>query len=266
MRDGALIFAHATAVDYVQMAQVAATLIHRHLDMPVCLVTDEPVDTAVFDQVVVVPKPATINQRNYWVDGKKQTAPWFNGTRSMAFDLSPWDRTLLIDADYFVMSANLKKLQKTNLGFACYTQAHDIRNTQPIDVRAGQRHMAWATVCWFDRSEYAQNVFAMWQHVVKNWNYYNLINNFGKPGLRNDHALTVALETVNGHRSMFPVIPGSIATVVPDTKLYDIRPNGTVLFDVDGKFSMTKNQDIHIVDKKIACDPLWLQQLEQVHA
>jgi hypothetical protein len=184
----------------------------------------------------------------------------------MAFDLSPWDRTLLIDADYFVMSNRLKKLQKTNLGFACYTQAHDIRTTQAIDVWAGQRRMAWATVCWFDRSQYAQNVFDMWKHVVKNWTYYNLINDFGKPGLRNDHALTIALETVNGHRSVFPTIPGSLPTVVLDTKLYDIRPDGTVLFAVNDKFSMIKNQDIHVVDKQIACDAQWLQRLEQVHA
>ena len=266
MRDGVLIFAHATAVDYLQMAEVAAQLVRRHLNMPVCLVTDGDVVTTAFDQIVHAPKPVAMNRRNYWVNGVKKTAPWYNSTRSMAFDLSPWDRTLLIDADYFVMSDQLKLLQKTNLGFVCYANAHDICNNKPIDVNCGYRHMAWATVCWFDRSEYSQGVFAMWKHVVKNWAYYNLSNDFGKPGLRNDHALTIALETMSGHSATYPTIPGSMATVLPGTQLYDIRADGTVLFNTHDKFSLIKNQDLHMIDKQIACNPQWLELLEAVHA
>jgi hypothetical protein len=106
----------------------------------------------------------------------------------------------------------------------------------------------------------------MWKHVVKHWSYYNLANDFGKPGLRNDHALTIALETMNGYLSQFPTIPGSMATVVPGTQLYDIKSDGTVLFQTGDKFSLIKNQDLHIVDKQIACDAQWLQLLEAVHA
>jgi hypothetical protein len=248
------------------MAEVAARLVRKHLGMPVCLVTDGDITSTAFDQVVQIPQPTAMNQRNYWVNGVKKSAPWYNSSRSQAFDLSPWDRTLLIDADYFVMSDCLKLLQKTNLGFACYTNAHDIRNNKPIDVTCGRRHMAWATVCWFDRSDYAQDIFSMWKHVVNHWAYYNLSNDFGKPGLRNDHALTIALETMNGHGSQYASIPGSLATVVPGTVLYDIKPNGTVLFQTNDKFSLIKSQDLHVVDKQIACDPQWLQLLETEHA
>ena len=86
MTTGALIFAiNNGTIDYEAMAHWSAQNIQRHLGISTCIVTREDVDRA----------PAS----NRWFADFDTHMDWHNQSRADAYDLSPWDRTLLLDAD-----------------------------------------------------------------------------------------------------------------------------------------------------------------------
>jgi hypothetical protein len=264
MPNGALIFAHRSSVDYLATARVSAVLVKRHLNLPVCLVTSESVDDPAFDHVIKIAPPVTSNRRYFVVDNQKVVGPWFNESRADALDLTPWDQTLLIDADYFVMGNQLKPIINSNISFACHTRAKDLVTQQLVDTASGYRAMSWATVCWFGHD--SRPIFEMWKRIRDQWDYYNHLCDFNQPVFRNDHALSLALDTVGGHVPHQHVIPFVMTNVLSGTKLLDIRSDSTVLFETGKGISRVKNTDLHMIDKSICTNSEWLKKLELVNA
>jgi hypothetical protein len=113
MTTGALIFAFNNAeIDYVTMAAWNASNIQRHLGIPTSLVTDcidpDLKDTYdKFDRVIVVEKPRA-GTRHFEDIGA--TVDWYNTNRMDAYTLTPYDQTLIIDADFVVANDVLNTL------------------------------------------------------------------------------------------------------------------------------------------------------------
>lgn len=227
MTRGALIFAYDNeAVDYVAMAAWSAARIHRHLDIPVCLITDSTDSTLghAFDQVITVAAPDT-QQHRYFRD-YKTAGTWRNHNRVNAYDLSPWDHTLLLDADYVVASDQLSLLFDIDQDFLVHDRAHDITGNLPFSGNRAfgtyQMPMAWATVVSFRRSRTAELIFSCMEMIRDNWNHYLQLYQIDEYTYRNDFALSMAMNTVNGHVLNMPAIPWSLATVTPETKLSQV--------------------------------------------
>ena len=100
MTTGALIFAfNNEQTDYLAMAAWSAKNIRRHINIPVAVVTDaDPADSRLleFDQVVPA-KPESGGTRYFEDYGS--TVTWHNAGRVDAYNLTPWDQTLVLDAD-----------------------------------------------------------------------------------------------------------------------------------------------------------------------
>ena len=109
MSKGILIYAYSGVNDYIRLAEVSAKLVNKHLNLPVSIVTDESISNNVFDKIIYREKDSNNNQ-------------WHNKNRYSAYELSPYEQTLLIDADYFVFSNHLRQLFDTALEFACYNK------------------------------------------------------------------------------------------------------------------------------------------------
>ena len=111
MTQGVVIFAfNNERIDYLAMASWSARNIRRHLDLPTCVITDitDTARTAEFDQVVLT-EPQLTQQHRYFYD-YKASAAWHNINRSSVHDLTPWDHTLVLDADFVVASDQLNSL------------------------------------------------------------------------------------------------------------------------------------------------------------
>jgi hypothetical protein len=224
MTQGALIFAYNNeTVDYVSMAAWSAGNIHRHLDIPVCLVTDK-IDVDLekyFDKIVLVDPPET-QQRRYFRD-YKATGTWFNTNRVNAYNLSPWDHTLLLDADYVVATDQLKTVLATDQDFLCHSHADDITGNLPFQGNATfgtyQMPMLWATVISFRRGRTSELTFGAMEMIRDNWQHYLELYQIDEQTYRNDFALSIAANIVEGHTLSTPAIPWSLATVTPETKL-----------------------------------------------
>jgi hypothetical protein len=252
MTTGVLIFAYNNEhIDYLAMAAWSAKNIRRHLKLPVCVVTDLPVPAEYnFEQVVYA---ATESQNSRWFADIDATVTWYNGNRSNAYELSPWDQTLVLDADYVVASNQLSRLLAIDQDFLCHRWAYDVTGLQPFDDNnffgLHQMPMSWATVMLFQRSKTAELIFESMQMVRDNWNHYRNLYGILKPTYRNDHALSIALNIVDGHTLRIPAIPWQLATVTPDNRLTHITQD-------------SYRVDFTTADKKTR----WIQLTNDFHA
>ena len=103
MSKGVILFAfNSPKFNYYDMAVATAKRINHFLNLPVTLVTDEtsiPTDpNYVFDKTITV-TPDKNNKRDWGI--------WINKGRYQAYELSPYDETILLDTDYLVNSNKL---------------------------------------------------------------------------------------------------------------------------------------------------------------
>jgi hypothetical protein len=254
MSKGIVIFAYNGAYDYVDMARTSAALAKRHLKLPVTLITDQAVDYPEFDTVIV--QERTDPEQLVVIDGDLK--PWHNQNRTTAYSLTPYEQTLLIDADYFIMNSRLKNLFDINLDFACYNTANDITGIAELQGNVGNTSipMQWATVIYFRRSELAEAVFDFMLYIRQNYEFYSLMYNFRADKYRNDFALSIAIQTLTGYNiGNFAQIPGTLDSLLLGTDIVDINEQGEMLYTYpsiitrDMRFSKLKNTSIHILYK-----------------
>jgi hypothetical protein len=210
MTIGALIFAYNNEqIDYVAMAAWSAKNIERHLGIPTTIVTDHNV--------------AGNNIRHFDDVG---TVTWHNLNRMDAYTLSPYDQTLVLDADYVVASNQLQVLLDSPEDFMCHRRAYDITGLQPFDDLNvfGQYHfpMWWATVMMFRTSERARLIFESMAMIRDNWTHYRNLYANPRSTYRNDHALSIALNIENGHTLKTTDIPWELASLTPEHRLMQL--------------------------------------------
>lgn len=207
MITGALIFARNNEhINYEAMARWSAKNIERHLGIPTHIVTDTTrVDSGArhFSDVGIV--------------------TWHNTNRMDAFDLSPWDRTIVLDADYVVSTDQLRSVLDCNTDFVAHRWAYDVTGCNDFrglnwfgDVAMP---MWWATVIVFNKSKQAELIFKAMTMIRDNWTHYRNIYKISKSTYRNDHALSIAQLIVKGHVLPCTSIPWRLATITPDHKL-----------------------------------------------
>lgn len=270
---GVLIFAYNSKIDYLRIATVAAKLAKKHLGLPVTLVTNDvsSVDP-VFDQVIYKDTTGPQYERMFKFTHSKEKTVWHNQNRSSAYDLSPYDKTLLIDADYLMFNDSLAKLFDTNLEFACFDEVYDLTGDHMLQQsavvgRPGVK-MQWATVVYFSKTEFAQGVFEFMSLIKQHYSYYSALYDFSLELFRNDYTLSIALQTLSGYKeNNFNKIPGRLMTANTGTEIIDVRPNGEVVFawyTKDQKRNVTKvrNANVHIMNKVTITDSTILEKLE----
>jgi len=230
MKTGALIFAYNNDdIDYVRMAAWSAKNIRRHLCIPVALVTDYPGPSLYsvhhcFDHVIHLDKP---NPEQRYFDDLGKTVNWYNTNRPNALNVTPWDRTLVLDADYVIASSSLSTpLLMPGQDFWCFHTAYDLTSQDRLDSSKTfgehQYPMSWATVMIFNRTNQARFVFDSMQMIRNNWDHYRDIYKIQRPTYRNDIALSIALKLVYPSRGSDSNYLGMMPSVMPEDKLQQI--------------------------------------------
>ena len=229
MTTGALIFAfNNEQTDYLGMAAWSAENIRRHLGIPVAVVTDcvEHERTGAFDRVINV-APQTGGTR--WFEDYAATVSWHNAGRVDAYNLTPWDRTLVLDADYVVACDDYKTLLNYDSDFMCHKDAYNLATAQPLSGLNvfGNTHfpMHWATVMMFRRSNTAQYIFDCMQMIRDNWEHYRALYGIDRKTYRNDFALSIAIGIVSGHTGHVDTIPWPLFTAMPENKITATGPD-----------------------------------------
>ena len=237
MTTGALIFARNNeSTDYVAMAKWSARNIKRHLGIETVIVTDD--------------SRSDSGTRHFTNLG---TVTWHNTNRMDAYRLSPWQQTLVLDADYVVASSQLRVLLNSQEDFMCHRFAYDITGLQTFDdlnwFGRNRMPMWWATVMMFKRSKKAEIIFEAMTMIRDNWTHYQHLYGNPRSTYRNDHALSIALNIENGHTLQTRDIPWNLASLTPAHMLTQL--------DVDHY-----RVDFVTADKK----PRWLSIQQDFHA
>lgn len=249
MTTGALIFAfNNDQIDYVSMAAWSAKNIQRHLGIPTRIITDQDVET--------------VGTNGRYFSDYGTTVVWHNESRTDAYKLTPWDQTLVLDADYVVASDQLKALLTADQDFLAHRWAMDVTGLNDF---SGLNYfgnncmpMWWATVMMFRHSARAQLIFETMTMVRQNWNHYRNLYKNSTPAYRNDHALTIALGVVNGHTVNHAGIPWNLATVAPEHKLSQVDQDqyrvDFLTADQKSRYITIRNQDFHAMGKSYLGD------------
>jgi hypothetical protein len=259
MTTGALIFAFDNEqTDYVTMAQWSARNIRRHLNIPTAVVTDvSPKDARLrgFDQVISA-VPDTGGTR--WFEDYQATVSWHNAGRTDAYSITPWSRTLVLDADYVVASDQLKTLLNSDQEFLAHAGAYDITGQDNFTSlnEYGEYHMpmSWATVMMFQKSTHAELIFDCMKMIKSNWRHYKNLYKISSSTYRNDYALSIALNIVNGQTLEYKSIPWGLASVAPE---HTLTRTSKDCYRIDyqdqesrPRWTTIRNQDFHAMGKK----------------
>jgi len=261
MTRGAILFAfNSPKYDYYAMAEYTAKRINHFLNMPVTLVTDEESTNSStgykFDKVVLV-EPDKNNVRDWGV--------WINKGRYQAYELSPYDETLLLDVDYMVNSDRLLKCFDLYDDFCCHDNtAYYMHPKVSQEVLSAYSFKTlWATAVAFKKTHRTKQIFESLEMVQKNFAHYSNLHHFISNVFRNDYALTLALRLVNGHTSSpRDIIPWNLLHMGKNTSVYansdeEFNTEFTVLFDnwqrgkIRKEYITIKDTDFHVMNKDI---------------
>ena len=257
MTTGALIFAfNNEKTDYVAMAAWSARNIHRHLEIPVAVVTNDEhhAELSAFDRVIFS-EPASGGARNF--EDYQATVTWHNAGRPDAYNLTPWNNTLLLDADYIVASDQLRPACLNGRDLQAYSRSVDMRGGNDLD-RFGNPSMAmsWATVVQFHKCSQAKYVFDCMNMIKQHWQHYRDIYHIHSSTYRNDYSLSIAINIVNGHvpHTDHNSILGSLLNVYPSDTLTQTQEDcyRVAWTDSAGKKHHVDlaDQDLHAMGKR----------------
>jgi len=265
MTHGALIFAqNNSAVDYIKMAEFAASRISKYLDVPVSLVTDTPdaVTSGIFDQVITI-EPAVQHSQKTFNDGttQHQKIDWKNFARSGTYNLTPYDKTLVIDSDYIINSSVLKPAFDRSFDLQIYRNSMPLanwRNTLEF-TRLSQYSIPfyWATTFIFEKNPTTEAFFNLIEYIKVNWSYYRQLYNVASTIFRNDHAFSIAIHLMNNKTNGdFAVeLPGTMTYITDKDLLVDIKDDA-MQFLVQKERSIseyipakTTGIDVHVMNK-----------------
>ena len=241
------------------MAVATAKRINHFLNLPVSIITDitsipENIDY-VFDNIIL----ATADTSN-----KRDKKAWINKGRYRAFELSPYDETLVIDTDYLVNSTKLLKTFELPTDFCCHEDTHFLMyNTPQIELLNPYGFKTlWATVIRFNKTKRAEQIFNSIEMVQHNYEHYANLHGFIPSPYRNDYAITLATRIVNGN--MLPVedlIPWNLVHIDSTIKVYKnsddvFNTEYTVMYDnwqrgkIRKEYIITKDMDFHVMHKE----------------
>ena len=273
MKKGILIYAHNNrAVDYALMSVIAGGLAKKNLNVPVSLVTDQfTVDwmkesqiydraNSIFEHIIIVEKPNTNNSRRLYDGVDNNVIPFVNSNRCSAWDVTPYDRTLLIDSDFLIFSNRLAEYWDVDSDILIGESNNDIYDTQRLgynDIYISEVgiKLRWATTVMFTKNENTKMFFDLVNEIRKNYQYFADTYRFDSKQYRNDIAFSLARHILDGfEESNLGLLP-PVLTLLDRDILYSVESNKlTVLVSpkLDSNFCVASmsNVDIHIMNKQ----------------
>ncbi len=247
MKKGVLLFCFDTVDhDYHKILERCVYLIKKNLKLEITVVTDmatyKKLKPLGFINYKLI-EPETGNRKN----GKV----WLNVDRHMAYELSPYDVTLVMDIDYFPFTDTLRQFLNTKYDFLVSKSAYDLSDRNSFDYKnKSMIDMVWATVLVFRKCEKTKMIFDTVKYVKAYYSYFCDTYRIYDKRFRNDYAFAIALEQLNGFIS-YDTLPYKLPTLPPDCKVIDIDDTG-LAWRQDDQINYINDQDVHVLNKEVS--------------
>ena len=281
---GIVVFARNNSqVDYVKQAHFLAKRAQDILGLPTTLVTDSvefldveyPDWQTVFDKVVsIVWKAEDITEDTVLSRGEQHSQKkfydgalvskrleWKNEARTLAYEVSPYEETLVLDSDIVISN---------DIFLQCFEQKHDLllykTATELLDCDRGDDFTRvsdtsvdfyWATCIFFRKTQENRIFFDLVKHIQENWNHYKNIFQINSPYYRNDYAFSIAVHIMNGYQTgdFAKPLPGTLYFITDKSILWQIQDRSLVILlekpTYDGEYTpiRIKNANLHAMNK-----------------
>jgi hypothetical protein len=230
-------------VDYVKIADQTSRLIRHHLGLPITLVTDgDPMFD--YDEVIRIDQ----DDGNYRLDDELQEVQWRNFGRYRAYELSPYDETILLDTDYLVMDDSLLKLFKTPFDYKLQHNNNTPSGKSYQLMGNASLPFVWATTVLFRKSGRAEMLFDLVGRIQRNYSYYRALYNIRESNFRNDYAFAIANIILSGYSVNESLgIPWPMFTL--DNKITDMKMEKHKLYVYSDNPVVIPRQNVHVMDK-----------------
>ena len=268
---GAVIFAqNNSSIDYIKLAIFAATRVRTFLNIPVSIITDSEdwllkmysKESKVFDQIIKIENTSTYNQKRF-NDGtlSSKFLEWKNLDRNSVYDLTPYDRTLVIDSDYIINSTVLTNAINSDHNFQLYKDCFSLSSwrgtTEFSRINQYSIPFYWATTFIFEKTLEVKSFFNIIDYIKSNWQYFRTLYSIEVPTFRNDFAFSIAIHIMNAKSSgifaqelpgkMFYISDRDLLISIEDRKMKFLIEKENYL----GEYTTVsmKDTDIHIMNK-----------------
>ena len=270
-------FAHNNReIDYFRMAVVNALLVKRHLGVPVCVVTDKDsydygvkslgkdlIDSAI-SIIKFVDTSSSFRRSNTKIYRdtvhKQKKLPFYNLNRCDAYDLSPFEQTLLIDTDYLILGNTLNTCWDSKNTFMMNYAWRDINFSRKLEldyVNDAGITMYWATVVYFTRDEFSENFFTLCKHIRENTEYYRDLYKWPESIFRNDFVFSIAGHMINGLQDKsVPQLPTTLYKTFDFDDVHSIVSDTEIIMYMEkasepGDYTLARwsKNDLHVMNK-----------------
>lgn len=248
MDKGVVIFGHNSKdIDYVKLSNVAAGYAAKNLNVPVTLITDRESVTNTssnlknIDNLLIIDRPDSSNTR--LLDARH--IDFINTNRFSAFDYSPYERTLLIDSDFFILTDRLDSYWYSEKEFLITESMLPIGSKlsqDTIKLSPTTIPMRWATAVMFSKTDTVEHIFKIVEYVKENWFYFVDLYNLPPTSFRNDFAFTIANHIAHGFVVTDNLLPSPMMALESFKNIRFDKDN--ILID-----DIVVDVDVHIMNK-----------------
>ena len=247
MTKGVLLFCFDTEqTKYHRILEKCVRLVKKNLKVEITVVTD----METFRQMRPL---GFINYKliEPELGNRKAGRDWRNVDRHMAYELSPYDVTLVMNIDYLPFTDNLLQLMDTRYDFLVSKHAHDLTGRDSFDTRRWSMiDMVWATVLVFRKGSKAKRIFHTVKHVKEYYQHYMELYRIYDRSYRNDYAFAIALQQANGFVD-YDTFELRLPTLPPDCKILKVDEMG-LAWHYQDQINYTTDQDVHVLNKELA--------------
>jgi hypothetical protein len=247
MTKGVLLFCFDTAdTKYHSILERCVRLVKKNLKLPITVVTN-------FKTFKKMKPMGFINYKFIEPESgnTKLGKEWNNVDRHMAYELSPYDSTLVMDIDYFCFTDNLAQFLDTDYDFLVPDTAYDLTGRNTFDQRRWSMiPMVWATVLVFKKNHKVRKIFETVKYIKQYYSYFTDMYRVYSKNLRNDYLFAMALQQINGFTG-YNKLPLALPTLPPDCEVVKITDNG-LAWKYRDQISYVEDQDVHVLNKEMA--------------
>lgn len=273
MNKGILIFAqNSEYIDYSLLALISGGLAAKHLKVPVSLATDAHTikwmktsriykkAEKLFDSIIEIDDDTSGNKRKLKDGVASNVVPFKNSSRSLAWNITPYERTLLIDSDFLIFSDTLNNFWEVDHDIMISKSMLDLAQKDrtgyhDIYISDTGIHLCWATTVMFTKNQQTKTFFDTVEFIKKNYANFSEIYRFDSRIYRNDIAFSLAKHILDGFSTNLHGCLPPIPTVYDSDILQNIDNDSRLLFLIsqNGNFYSPMSvcgMDIHIMNKQ----------------
>jgi len=253
---GILVFAFNNAkIDYVTQAIELAKRAATFLNLPVSVVSNTDIQSEHIDQVIFFDKFLR-NRRRYSDGCDSQELEFINSPRVFAYDLSPYDETLVIDTDVIIQNSKLLESFNLKNDIAMYDTCTDLTHRPNITefkrVSDTSVKFYWATIVFVRKGDIAKTFFDLTQHIQEEWDHYVNMYQLKRSQYRSDFCFSIAAHIMSDNTGKLPdklyyTLDRDLLLSIKETSMQFLVE--TPLYSGDYIVARTNKVNVHVMNK-----------------